>query len=275
MPATWKTTTAALTACVFSAALFASAATGAPKVSILQKPDSIRPGETATVALAVHEVSRCTLIAPGDRQTTATKGMIRVTFTFTVGQTVKPGQRWVIAQCTGVAPQRYPLIVLPPGSPAGTNVVPTLPAPATPQQRAARAWWQSNAGSILAIFHNGQCTDWASRKRPDIIERVEETAYVAQLGGKSFPQMDFIAKNWADLAKLAGMRVSDVPVAGALIVWQPGVEGAADEVGHVGYVESVQNGTFTTSEENVGAPYEMGSRTLSTVPVPGRLFIYP
>jgi len=255
--------------------VFASGATAAPKVSVLQKPNSIHPGETATVALAVRGVSQCTLIAPGDRQTTATKGMIRVTFTFTVGQTVKPGQWWVIAQCTGVAPQRYPLVVLPPSSSDASNVVPVLPTPTTPQQQVARTWWQSNSNSVLAIFHNGQCTDWASRKRPDIIERVEETAYAAQLGGKSFPQMDFVAKNWAALAKLAGMQVSDVPVAGAVVVWQPGVEGAADEVGHVGYVESVQNGSFTTSEENVGAPYEMGSRTLPTAPVPGRLFIYP
>jgi surface antigen len=87
--------------------------------------------------------------------------------------------------------------------------------------------------------------------------------------------VDFIAKDWAAFARLAGMTVKAVPVAGAIVVWQPGVEGAAGESGHVGYVESVANGRFTTSEENFGAPYQMGSRTLSAAPIRGRLFIYP
>jgi hypothetical protein len=274
MAATWKTTTAALVFCVLPAAAGATAANAAPSFEAVQTTSSVRPGETATFAFAVHGVSRCTLTAPGDQQTAITKNAASVTFSFKVGETVRPGRQWVIARCTGAPAQRFPLVVRAPSHASATLVMPSLPAAVTPVQRAARAWWAQQGPAILANFRNGQCTDWASQKRPDIVERVEEAAYIAQQTGKPFPHVDFLAKDWATFARLAGMIVSAVPVVGAIVVWQPGVEGAAD-VGHVGYVESVLNGSFTTSEENVGAPYQMGSRTLSTTPVPGRLFIYP
>jgi hypothetical protein len=277
----WKPTTAALSALALFGAGAPLDALAAPRVEVLHTTDAARPGGTATFTFAVHGVSRCTLIAPGDRQTAITREADRVTFEFTLSSGVKPGRRWVVARCAGVAAQKFPLQVLPL---AGTSSRPRaasrpLPTtslkPATPEQAAARAWWAGQADQILSVFRNGQCTDWASQKRPDIVERIEEAAHAASLDGTAFPEVDFIAKDWATFARLAGMTVRSTPVAGALVVWQPGVEGAAPEYGHVGYVESVTRGRFTTSEENFGAPYVMGSRTLSTAPVAGRLFIYP
>jgi hypothetical protein len=138
----------------------------------------------------------------------------------------------------------------------------------------AKAWWKSQGVTLLTVFRNGQCTDWASRKRPDIVERVEEAAYAAKLLHKPFPKVDFVAKDWAAAATAAGLTVSPTPVKGAIAVWQPGVEGALG-TGHVGYVESVGKGAFRVSEENFGKPYRMDVRTLSTAPVSGRVFIYP
>jgi CHAP domain len=257
-------------------------------VSLLRATVSARPGQTAVFAFAVSGVARCTLVALGDRQTAITRGAERVTFWFTVPRT-RPGRHWVTAACSGVAAKRFPLRILAParsGANPGTPPVPasvTVPAapppaapqPATPDQLAARAWWAANAGQILATFRNGQCTDLAASKRPDIVERVEEAAQIAELHGLPFPPLDFTAKNWALLAQAAGLTVGDTPVAGALVVWQPGVEGAAIMTGHVGFVVSVGAGSFQTSEENVDGPYLVSSRTLSAAPVPGRVFIYP
>jgi surface antigen len=218
------------------------------------------------------------LIAPGDRETADTRDVVRITFSFTLSENVRPGRQWVIARCAGVPEQRFPLMIRRPTA-AGSSVRgpprAVVPAPATPEQAAARAWWVGHSAEILANFRNGQCTDWAARKRTDIVERVMEAAFVAMQTGKPFPAIDFTAKNWATLAKLAGLTVASTPVAGAIVVWQPGVEGAAEGSGHVAYVESVTHTSFTTSEMNLGGPYMMGSRTLSKAPVAGRVFIYP
>lgn len=103
---------------------------------------------------------------------------------------------------------------------------------------------------------------------------MDETSLTAKLLHKSFPPVNFVAKNWATLAQQAGLTVRDTPVAGAIVVWQPHVQGAQG-TGHVGYVSAVGNGTFTVREENLGWVYEMTSRTLPAAPVAGRVFIYP
>jgi hypothetical protein len=139
---------------------------------------------------------------------------------------------------------------------------------------AAKQWWKTSGAKLLAGFRNGQCTDWASRQRPDIVERVMEASLEAKLLRRPFPKVDFVAKNWASLAQLAGLTVRATPVKGAIAVWQPHVQGAKGS-GHVGYVDSVGNGTFTVTEENFGKPYKMTSRTLAAAPLAGRVFIYP
>jgi len=145
--------------------------------------------------------------------------------------------------------------------------------PATQAAAQATQWWQANGVKLMTVFRNGQCTDWVSRKRPDVVERVEEASLVAKLLHRPFPKVDFTAKNWAKLAELGGLKVGTTPTVGAIAVWQPGVEGAK-KTGHVGYVESVAGGSFTVSEENFGKAYVVGKRTLPAAPLAGRLFIY-
>ena len=136
-------------------------------------------------------------------------------------------------------------------------------------------WAQKGAGILAGWRGTGQCTDWASQKRPDVIERVVEADYVASVRHQPTEALGD-AHTWASVAAWAGMTVSDMPMAGALVVWQPGVEGANPGTGHVGYVESVSSdgSTFSTSEMNVGGVGQMGYRTLSTTPISGRLFIW-
>lgn len=144
------------------------------------------------------------------------------------------------------------------------------------QAQAALSWAQDGAAILAGFRGTGQCTDWAAQKRPDVIERVTEANYVDEHFGTPAVELGN-ALTWANAAAAAGMTVSSTPVAGALVVWQPGVEGANAGTGHVGYVESVSpdGSTFSTSEMNVGAPFQMGHRTLSSVPVQGRQFIWP
>jgi surface antigen len=59
-----------------------------------------------------------------------------------------------------------------------------------------------------------------------------------------------MAANWANAARARGMAVGSAPVAGAAVVFQPGVQGAGGG-GHVSHVEAVYgNGWFLVSEMN-------------------------
>lgn len=81
------------------------------------------------------------------------------------------------------------------------------------------------------------------------------------------------AADWTSSAKALGYQVSDKPVAGAAVVFQPGVAGAS-EFGHVGFVEHVySDGSFLTSEMNVGGIYIMAWRHLT--PTQGMSFVIP
>lgn len=145
------------------------------------------------------------------------------------------------------------------------------------QGLAHREWSRVGSEILKAFRGSGQCTDWASQKRPDIIQRVSEATFIADRLGRGFPTLGD-ARTWARVAAEAGMTVTNRPVSGALVVWQPGAEGAQTGTGHVGYVESVaaDGATFSTSEMNFGlSPHTMGYRTLSSEPIDGRLFIEP
>jgi surface antigen len=57
------------------------------------------------------------------------------------------------------------------------------------------------------------------------------------------------ALNWASSARAHGFATGTKPVAGAIVVFQPRVQGAHKTLGHVAYVESVnKDGTFRISE---------------------------
>lgn len=79
----------------------------------------------------------------------------------------------------------------------------------------------------------GQCTWWAQYKRQD-----ENLTYMGN------------AQYWASGAAARGYHVGTVPVAGATVVFQPGVQGAGG-AGHVAHVEAVYpDGWFLVSEMN-------------------------
>lgn len=81
------------------------------------------------------------------------------------------------------------------------------------------------------------------------------------------------AADWVNSAKSLGYQVTDKPVAGAAVVFQPGVEGASS-YGHVGFVEHVySDNSFLISEMNVGGVFLMAWRHLS--PGQGISFVIP
>jgi len=151
------------------------------------------------------------------------------------------------------------------------------PASLPELRRQAIDLWRLRGGARLRSFiGTGQCTDWATRMRPDVLEAVFIARTIAADRGAPQEHLGY-AKVWPRVARWAGMTVRDVPVAGALVVWQPGVQGADLGTGHIGFVTrvSAHGTTFSTSAMNVGGLYRMGYRTLSATPVPGRSFIYP
>jgi len=83
-------------------------------------------------------------------------------------------------------------------------------------------------------FPWGQCTYWAAQSRPDIGSRV--------IGN---------AASWLYSARAAGLPTGTAPRAGAIVVYQPGAQGAA-WTGHVAYVTSVAGDGvhFNISEMN-------------------------
>jgi surface antigen len=154
---------------------------------------------------------------------------------------------------------------------------PVIPNAAEAASQAHERWIREGAAILADFTGSGQCTEWAAKKRPDLIQKVFEGWWAAELQRVRGPPMFGAAAEWPTSAAAVGYQISEDPAPGALVVWQPGVEGASEESGHVGYVESVSpdGSTFSTSEENFGELFAMGYRTLSATPVTGRSFILP
>jgi len=128
--------------------------------------------------------------------------------------------------------------------PAATSAPPApsgvLPAPLQPWPPADPfmyvpghpAFGVSNPTNYYAVAW-GQCTWWAQWKRQD--------EYLAHMGNALY---------WLGGAAARGYRTGGVPVAGATVVVQPGVQGAGG-AGHVAHVEAVYpGGWFLVSEMN-------------------------
>ena len=112
----------------------------------------------------------------------------------------------------------------------------------------ATLFWAVNGNSLLSLFQNGQCTQWAADKRPDVVKSIVISTVSHDLLrglGETIPSFD--ARNWATLAQAAGLPTGQRPKVGALMVFQPGVMGAGS-AGHIAYVQSVRKRTFTISE---------------------------
>lgn len=83
-------------------------------------------------------------------------------------------------------------------------------------------------------FYYGQCTWWAANERPDI-------------GAKVWGN----AANWIGAAQSAGLPTGSTPKVGAIVVYQPGAQGAWG-TGHVAHVIAVSpdGNHFTVDEMN-------------------------
>jgi surface antigen len=109
-------------------------------------------------------------------------------------------------------------------------------------------------------FPYGQCT-WYANER------------YRQLHGVYVPwRMGANAWQWRARAAQFGWRVYARPIAGSILVLQPGVQGAS-RLGHVGVVESVnRDGSFIASSMN-WAPYRWAVTRYRFFPGPGVSFI--
>lgn len=66
-------------------------------------------------------------------------------------------------------------------------------------------------------------------------------------------QLSCNAENFIERAKLYGLKVSDTPTLGGIMVWQKGSLSASDGAGHVAIVEKIiDENTIYTSESNYG-----------------------
>jgi surface antigen len=98
------------------------------------------------------------------------------------------------------------------------------------------------------LFPRGECTEYAAKKRPDVMDWL--------------PDSGAHAKNWPKFARDADLPVytarESTPNHGDLVVWQPGCGPAPkyDEDGnigngHVAYVETVESKRILVSHQNV------------------------
>jgi surface antigen len=119
----------------------------------------------------------------------------------------------------------------------------------------------STQGSVN-VFPYGSCTWWANQR-------------YYQLHGFFVPwRTQSNAWQWTARAYEFGWHVSNVPIVGAIIVLQPGVEGASYWAGHVAVVERIlSNGHVIASNMNWGA-YPWQITYVEFAPGPGVTFIY-
>ncbi|MDQ3677897.1 MAG: CHAP domain-containing protein [Actinomycetota bacterium] len=117
-----------------------------------------------------------------------------------------------------------------------------FPRPILTASAQARVWWQSYGSAVVASFRNGECTDWAQRRRPDIVHSAYMRRYDRYGSNGTITSWD--AKYWTQHALEAGLPVGRSAVVGAIMVSAPGSYGAGSS-GHVAVVESVaSNGSF-------------------------------
>jgi surface antigen len=140
----------------------------------------------------------------------------------------------------------------------------------------ATLFWTVNGSALLSLFQNGQCTQWAAEKRPDVIKTIVVNTIARDLQqglGEVIPNFD--ARYWPSLAQQAGIATGQKPKVGALMVFQPGTLGAGS-AGHIAYVQSVQRHSFTISEMHAPVLFQVTHETLrrSDARQPGVRFIY-
>lgn len=137
------------------------------------------------------------------------------------------------------------------------QIAPTTKATNTVQRASTSSYSAQGAGAVGSSnpFPFGQCTWWANQR-------------YYQLHGIFVPwRADAFAANWVNQARKFGWHVSNIPIVGAIMVLQPGIQGAYS-AGHVGVVERLLgNGSVLASSMNWGTnPRAVTDYTFHTGP---------
>jgi surface antigen len=303
-----RTVTITLAVALFGAALspLGASADAAPAIA-----PHARAGGLVRFSVPVVGARTCVVRAAGRRRTANVAGAASVKVSFRVARRAHAGTWLLSIACAPYASQRVVLtvtgaaraqapsgrlvagpiriaVVKPPPSarPPRTPPVPTpaaAPAVAAPMSEAdalarAQADWVTYGPGYIAVFRNGQCTDWAAQKRPDIVERATVRLWADHYMGLPDPGVSWNGGFWDDMARAARMPVGTIPKAGAIVTFDPGTMGAGPVTGHVAYVESVDDhaGTFTVSEMNAPVPWVVSHRTIakSAIAQGGITFVY-
>lgn len=140
----------------------------------------------------------------------------------------------------------------------------------------ADLFWVINGHTIMDVFQNGQCTEWAADRRPDVLRQIIVGFIANELAHnliESVPNLD--AEYWTHDAQAVGIPTGNKPRTGSLMVFQPGVDGAGP-VGHIAYVTSVHRRTFTISQMNAPNPFQVTNATvrMSEARQSGVSFVY-
>ena len=90
---------------------------------------------------------------------------------------------------------------------AGISALPPAPAwlSRADALSRARADWVQFGTAYLNVFRNGQCTDWAAQKRPDIVERGTVQLWADYLAGDERAIANWNGGFWDDTARAAGL----------------------------------------------------------------------
>jgi hypothetical protein len=122
---------------------------------------------------------------------------------------------------------------------------------------ATKLWLAWEPSFMKEEFRDGQCTDLAESKRPDIIIHTMEYDIAARITAGDedpYPQNPFIdwdAEMWDSNAAATGMAVGATPQAGAIMVFHEPNYNHETAPGHVAYVDSVNaDGSVTVTQEH-------------------------
>jgi hypothetical protein len=140
----------------------------------------------------------------------------------------------------------------------------------------ASLFWTINEPAIMNLFQNGECTELAATRRPDVVRQIVLGFIGKDIArGQAEAVPNFEARYWASDAAVVGIPTGNTPKVGSLIDFQPGVLGAAS-AGHIAYVVAVHQRSFTIAEMNAPFPYRQTYRTLRMYDrrLPGVTFIY-
>ncbi|MGH2840030.1 MAG: CHAP domain-containing protein [Solirubrobacteraceae bacterium] len=268
-----------MTACIIGA--LAPANSHAAALSLTPRSQLARPGQLVSLGLTAPNAGRCQLRVDARRMRVTLTGSGAFVIRARVSRRARAGTHRLSLRCSTqrrgavirVARRssnrnsRGPLFrgrlnisaaqqTAPPRAPATRPIsVNTAPfaRPILPATAQAQQWWQSYQSMVVTSFRNGQCTDWAQRRRPDIVQNGYMRRY--DLFGSDNVITSWDAKYWVQHAVQAGLAVAHTPVVGAIMVTAPGAYGAG-ATGHVAVVETVDsNGAFAITQmhaPNVG-----------------------